>query len=206
MVMGRNPDKLAELLPNHRDMIDDVKHLADALDLYAMARPEDAPERILIRTHAMKFYALANAPDSVVRVGQDVVDDFIGMRDFIGARGVMETNLLPILSSIKLAGRTIPVRSQYAVVLAYAGDFAAAEAEMARLAPYEPGLDLKGQGELRNQRKLIAELRRRGPPPQRIMPPSIRASRAAPMAPIMKPGRNDPCPCGSGLKFKKCHG
>jgi uncharacterized protein YecA (UPF0149 family) len=21
-----------------------------------------------------------------------------------------------------------------------------------------------------------------------------------------KTGRNDPCPCGSGLKFKKCHG
>jgi hypothetical protein len=21
-----------------------------------------------------------------------------------------------------------------------------------------------------------------------------------------KPGRNDPCPCGSGLKFKRCHG
>ena len=20
------------------------------------------------------------------------------------------------------------------------------------------------------------------------------------------PGRNDPCPCGSGKKFKKCHG
>ena len=20
------------------------------------------------------------------------------------------------------------------------------------------------------------------------------------------PGRNDPCPCGSGLKFKNCHG
>jgi uncharacterized protein len=20
------------------------------------------------------------------------------------------------------------------------------------------------------------------------------------------PGRNDPCPCGSGIKFKKCHG
>ncbi|MEO8397343.1 MAG: SEC-C metal-binding domain-containing protein [Chloroflexota bacterium] len=19
-------------------------------------------------------------------------------------------------------------------------------------------------------------------------------------------GRNDPCPCGSGIKFKKCHG
>ncbi|HRW82751.1 MAG TPA: anaerobic sulfatase maturase [Methanothrix sp.] len=23
---------------------------------------------------------------------------------------------------------------------------------------------------------------------------------------FLKPGRNDPCPCGSGLKFKKCHG
>jgi uncharacterized protein len=23
---------------------------------------------------------------------------------------------------------------------------------------------------------------------------------------VMKPGRNDPCPCGSGLKYKKCHG
>ena len=23
---------------------------------------------------------------------------------------------------------------------------------------------------------------------------------------IFKPGRNDPCPCGSGLKYKKCHG
>jgi uncharacterized protein YecA (UPF0149 family) len=23
---------------------------------------------------------------------------------------------------------------------------------------------------------------------------------------IFKPGRNDACPCGSGLKYKKCHG
>ncbi|MDD4094219.1 MAG: SPASM domain-containing protein, partial [Methanothrix sp.] len=23
---------------------------------------------------------------------------------------------------------------------------------------------------------------------------------------VYKPGRNDPCPCGSGLKYKKCHG
>lgn len=21
-----------------------------------------------------------------------------------------------------------------------------------------------------------------------------------------EPGRNEPCPCGSGLKYKKCHG
>jgi uncharacterized protein YecA (UPF0149 family) len=23
---------------------------------------------------------------------------------------------------------------------------------------------------------------------------------------VAKVGRNDPCPCGSGKKFKKCHG
>ena len=28
----------------------------------------------------------------------------------------------------------------------------------------------------------------------------------APEAPAGKPGRNDPCPCGSGKKYKKCHG
>ncbi|MGH6612012.1 MAG: SEC-C metal-binding domain-containing protein, partial [Burkholderiaceae bacterium] len=29
---------------------------------------------------------------------------------------------------------------------------------------------------------------------------------AAPQARIPKAGRNDPCPCGSGKKFKQCHG
>ena len=29
---------------------------------------------------------------------------------------------------------------------------------------------------------------------------------AAPAPPSGKPGRNDPCPCGSGKKYKKCHG
>jgi hypothetical protein len=27
-----------------------------------------------------------------------------------------------------------------------------------------------------------------------------------PPPPPAKPGRNDPCPCGSGKKYKKCHG
>jgi hypothetical protein len=29
---------------------------------------------------------------------------------------------------------------------------------------------------------------------------------ASPHPPSSKPGRNDPCPCGSGKKYKKCHG
>jgi uncharacterized protein len=33
-----------------------------------------------------------------------------------------------------------------------------------------------------------------------------RATRTAPRRVDKLPGRNDPCPCGSGKKFKKCHG
>jgi uncharacterized protein len=35
------------------------------------------------------------------------------------------------------------------------------------------------------------------------------AGGAGPRDPVRKdplPGRNDPCPCGSGKKYKKCHG
>ena len=57
-----------------------------------------------------------------------------------------------------------------------------------------------------------------GPPP-RAVPPPPPAPRAAPavsssLGPVGRPaaatvpevGRNDPCPCGSGKKYKKCHG
>jgi SEC-C motif-containing protein len=33
---------------------------------------------------------------------------------------------------------------------------------------------------------------------------AVRAPVAA--APAATPGRNDPCPCGSGMKYKRCHG
>jgi preprotein translocase subunit SecA len=36
-----------------------------------------------------------------------------------------------------------------------------------------------------------------------------RAQQQVPRNPIVRdkmPGRNDPCPCGSGKKFKNCHG
>jgi len=32
------------------------------------------------------------------------------------------------------------------------------------------------------------------------------APRHAPRRVEPAPGRNDPCPCGSGKKYKKCHG
>lgn len=172
-VMGSNPDKIWPLLKGPKDHTNDLKHLADALDLQSKALKATGGNPGLAPIHAMKFYSMAHSLDSFVRVGQELVDDFIGRNDYIGARDVIETNLMPTITGLKLAGRIIPVRSQYAVVLAYCGAFDAADAEMARLAPYEGGLEPRGQSELRNQRALIAHLRENPPPPQWQMPPKL---------------------------------
>ena len=52
------------------------------------------------------------------------------------------------------------------------------------------------------------------PPPRPALPPPAPAPAAPPATDAakganpaaVKLGRNDPCYCGSGLKFKKCHG
>lgn len=171
-VMGKNPDKIFPLLKG-KNTTDDLKHLADALDLQSKAVKATGNNPGLGPIHAMKFYSMAQSLDSFVRVGQELVDDFISRHDYLGARDVIERNLMPTIVSLKLAGRIIPVRSQYAVVLAYCGAFDAADAEMARLAPYEGGLDARGQWELQNQRGLIAHLKENPPPPQWQMPAKL---------------------------------
>ena len=201
IIIGRNSDEIYPLLKKSPSLTDDLKHLADCLDLYANAMNDIGRISGLARIHSMKFYDLAKAPDSLIRVGQDLVDEFVGRHDFVGAREIIETNLLPNVLKLKLLAKVIPVRSQYAVVLAYCGDFDAAEAEMHRLTPYEAGLDEKNQRELRSQRRLIARLRLKGPPRQWI--PGNTGGKAVKKQKI---GKNTPCPCGSGKKYKKCHG
>jgi preprotein translocase subunit SecA len=50
---------------------------------------------------------------------------------------------------------------------------------------------------------LVSQGTSTGPRPQPGSPPGVGAAVANPYAGI---GRNDPCPCGSGKKYKKCHG
>lgn len=214
-VFARNPPAIRPLLPKGRDNTDDLKHLADTLDLHAQALQQSGRSSPLARIHAMKFYELARAPQSVIRVGQDLVDDFCVHNDFEGARDVIEKTLLPTVQALNLVSWVIPVRSQYAVVLAYSGRFDAADNEMRRLAPYEAGLSPAGKGELQDQRRLIARLRQSGPPPQRkvVIPPAVQELLAARNGPASLPqqrrtkiGRNERCPCQSGRKYKHCHG
>jgi uncharacterized protein YecA (UPF0149 family) len=152
------------------------------------------------------------------RVGQDLADEFVGRNDFLGAKQVMETILLPQLQQWKLADFLISVRSHYAVILAYCGEFDKAERQMQQLAPYAGGLMPMQKKELSDQQNIIKELRRFGPPPQWKAPPVDVVRRFAdklmlgdsPMPhreiKLPKVGRNDRCPCGSMKKYKHCHG
>jgi len=194
-VIMKNPNKIWPLLKKGVDHGNDLKHLADCLDLQAHALNEMGQHSALARAHAMKFYSMANALDSYVRVGQDYVDEFVARHDYIGARDVLERNVLPTVIKQKMVSRIVPVRSQYAVVLAYCGEHETAAAEMETLAHYESGLSPEGQHQLREQRCLIASLRKNAPPPQWQFPVLPR-----------KMGRNERCYCGSGKKFKRCHG
>ncbi|MER8954373.1 SEC-C metal-binding domain-containing protein [Mesorhizobium sp. M0833] len=217
LVIGNNAPDLAKMLKKGAD-IDDIKHLADSLDVLAKATDAQGKPLPFARIHALKFYDLAHAPNSMFRVAQDLVDQFLGRRDFDGALNIMESIVLPQLQQWKLADYLITVRSHYAVVLAYCGRFDDAEAEMARLDPYEPGLKPLVQKELAHQRELIRNLRAFGPPPKWVPPPGALEQAAAMLksnggvptvrgpASVRKVGRNERCPCGSGEKYKRCHG
>ena len=100
---------------------------------------------------------------------------------------------MPYVGELNLPTERIFVRSQYAVVLARCGDHSEAEATLKRLKPYYVGLDEKLRSELMKNERLV----------------HLAKSSALyrPSKPITgRAGRNEPCPCGSGLKFKKCHG
>ena len=75
----------------------------------------------------------------------------------------------------------------------------------------EPGLNYLCEGYLRFFRhigedaRVIVELLRAGREASEVMAHVGRAD-AAFAAAVAAAGRNDPCPCGSGLKTKRCHG
>ncbi|KQA53227.1 dsDNA nuclease domain-containing protein [Vibrio cholerae] len=192
-VFGRNSDDLWKIINKPLDVQDDIKHIADAHELYAQI--QDAQNKIapFFRLNAMKFYNMAQAPESMVRVGQDLADEFVARKDYVGAREVMEQFVLPVVKHSGLVSRLVQVRSQYAVILALGGQFESAGEEMKRLSPYFDGLNHEQRLEVEFQSDYIAYLHNK-------------ASMAAIMMHIRRVGRNDKCPCGSGMKFKKCHG
>jgi uncharacterized protein len=76
----------------------------------------------------------------------------------------------------------------------------------------EPGLNVLCPGykhffnHIDRPMKIMARLLRERRPPAAIMPLFAKEQEEAQQAAFAVAGRNDPCPCGSGRKYKQCHG
>ena len=101
-VFARSAKVLADEIGPDFDTLDELKRLADTLDLRARALNEMGLPSGLCRLHAMKFYQIAEVPMSLMKVGQEVVDEFLSMLgDPWEARRVIETLLLPIVDEYR---------------------------------------------------------------------------------------------------------
>ena len=111
------------------------------------------------------------------------------------------------------AGPNLSLRYHYDTqrfeVLETTGTDISAEAFLNALRQAQPDLNTFLAKRHDQLRYLYRRFRRRQPPTKRaaVSGPGEDAGLAAPPAQATpKPGRNDPCPCGSGKKYKKCRG
>lgn len=155
-VLLTTPAHIRAVAPGTPDRDDDLRHTGDSLDLLAVALRRIGQPAGLAYLHALKFYSAASAWRSAVRAGQEAVDEQLNARDPHGARDICENHLLPAVTGYQLSDLLVPVRSQYAVVLAWCGDIDAAREEMSKLEAYQAvGIDAL---ELTNQRALIERI------------------------------------------------
>jgi hypothetical protein len=192
-IQFRQPAELAQRIADYESRDVDLRHAADATHVVALTLR--GPARAMKLVQAIKLYVMAGALVSVVRASQDAVDAFLEYNDPVGARFMMEKHVLPDLRRSGLVDHIVDVQAQYAVVLAYAGAVDEARAVMASLRVYE--VDSTMHAQLAHQRGLIEKIARTALPTGDGQP-RVRQ--------MEKVGRNDQCPCGSGKKYKRCHG
>ena len=208
-VLFANPPEIAARLSDAPERQDALKQLADTLELHASALGKQGRPSGLARIHAFKFFSMVSAFTSAVRVGQDVADDLLKCGDPVGALKILDEHLLPLINHTRLLEYLVQVRAQRAVMLAYVGRYDDARKEMNCLGQFVAS-DAERMAELRRQQELVED----------IASGRIRLQRTVAIEPLLsaedflnvgaagrrKAGRNEPCPCGSGRKYKKCHG
>ncbi|MFT7006704.1 MAG: hypothetical protein ACJAXJ_001212 [Colwellia sp.] len=144
-IVGRNSDDLWEMISISNETNEDLKHLGDSLEVSAIL--ENKFNRFSIfRVQALEFYNLCGAYASSIRVGQDLVDEFLDRRDFIGAKMIMVESVIPVAKQGNMLDKMISIKSHYAVVLAYCKEFNESDAEFKKL-------------EIEHQKKLVTELK-----------------------------------------------
>lgn len=211
-VLAKNPEEIVRSLGGDESKINNLKRLADSLDLLAQTNERMGIPAAIQRIHAFKFYVMCAAFRSAVRVGQDVVHEFVAnVESPEDARQFIEEHLLPLISRFQLFDHVLPIRSQYAVVLAYCGDFMAAREEVKHLKAFEPS-DSSERSRLNEQFCLVERIIGGENPFQRrkersvIHHNKVKPPVANSVSPVVhnRPGRNKPCYCGSGKKYKHC--
>lgn len=204
-IIGANTKEIISLLPGeYSDYQDDVKHLADCLNLTAKCLRAIGQYPGLTEIHAAKFYAASNSPRSAMKSAQDAADDFIAIGDIVGARQIMESQVLPLLEHYELISNTMDAQGQYAVILAYCGEYNKARNLMKTLNSYVGNLSPAHQEGFAKQRQFIEEIAE-GKVPLLSLPEDFEAKVEKIRQKFQtKVGRNAKCPCGSGEKYKKC--
>ena len=199
-VLLKNPHEIVEAL-GQEVHLDEIKRLADCLDLHARSRNKLFLDGGLARIHAHKFYVIANALTSAMKVGMDFVDEIlVRFGDVKAARDFIEQSLLRLILDRHLVGYLVPVKAQYAVVLAYCGEIGQARRLIAEVREFA-ALTETAKAELDNQKSLIDQIAAG----QQVVSGGAGGHAEVSGRP-RKVGRNEPCPCGSGRKFKKCCG
>ena len=183
--------------------------MADCLALAAMCKRHLRQHPGLLGIHSAKFFQLAGAFKSQMKVAQDVADDFVTMGDVTSALQILESDVVPLLNRFAFDGEMMDVRGQYAVVLAYNGRVADARSEINAIKPYVEVLPQEYQLGFLNQQRIVEEIARAvvGRGRERTqMPGTAEPTTFSRPVRTKKIGRNAPCPCGSGKKFKRCCG
>ena len=185
---------------------DDVKRLADALNLWATVVIRLNMPPLMRRIQASKLYAAVGAGRSAAIAAQEMADEMLKIfASAEGAREVFEQHIFPLIEQYQLTDLALEARAEYAVALAYDGDFGGAVQQMQVLANYDGGADWAAKQAYAAD--LIERIRdgtaTLGLP---MRPPGGRNALLNPNAMGRRPTLDAPCPCGSGRKYKRCHG
>jgi preprotein translocase subunit SecA len=73
-------------------------------------------------------------------------------------------------------------------------------------APQRPARPVMDELGVSTRANAASTLPASGPDPRELATNRGEERQKAPVSVAKEPGRNDPCPCGSGKKYKKCHG
>lgn len=198
-VMAKGADHILPIVSQIPTWQDDLKRLADCLELLASAKKQLGYKLGLEQIHALKYYTMSQVIPSAIRVGLNVVNQMMRV-DPKEARRIIESSILPIVQLPEFAKYQLQVRTQYAAVLAHDGDMEAARLEVEKNKAY--AVSQKQKNEIETQALSITKISGKA---NKKTPRVVSKPKPTPVQ-QKKVGRNDPCYCGSGLKYKKCHG